>query len=57
MSHDIIKDICVKLRAKSQTLISCGEHESTRQGFKHLIGIEVNREAVAKLKVNTKGKA
>lgn len=29
----------VKLRAKSQTLISCGEHESTKQGFRHLIDI------------------
>ncbi len=29
----------VKLRAKSQTLISCGEHEYTKQGFQHLIEI------------------
>jgi L-alanine-DL-glutamate epimerase-like enolase superfamily enzyme len=29
----------VKLRAKSQTLISCGEHEYTKQGFKNLIQI------------------
>lgn len=29
----------VKLRAKSQTLISCGEHEYTKQGFKHLMDI------------------
>jgi L-alanine-DL-glutamate epimerase-like enolase superfamily enzyme len=27
----------VKLRAKSQTLISCGEHEYTKQGFRNLI--------------------
>jgi L-rhamnonate dehydratase len=29
----------VKLCAKSQTLISCGEHEYTKQGFQHLIEI------------------
>jgi len=29
----------VKLRAKSETLISCGEHEATKEGFKHLIDI------------------
>jgi len=29
----------VKLRARSQTQISCGEHEYTKQGFQHLIDI------------------
>jgi L-alanine-DL-glutamate epimerase-like enolase superfamily enzyme len=29
----------VNLRAKSHTLISCGEHEYTKQGFQHLIEI------------------
>jgi len=32
-------DSYVKLRAISQTLISCGEHEYTKQGFKQLIDI------------------
>ncbi len=29
----------VKLRERSETLISCGEHEYTKHGFKHLIDI------------------